>query len=108
MPLDHDEEACCFLLFSLCFVLHTPSSCSKLGFVDLMPDPPLVSILAGRKLVTKVCRFVPVAEVRRWQMHLPCQALMALVNVNRLPNGSAIDMSLVPQGICSIPGRAYL
>ena len=41
-------------------------------------------------------------------MHLPCQVLMALVNVNLLPNGSAIDISLVPQGICSIPGRAYL
>jgi hypothetical protein len=36
------------------------------------------------------------------------QALMALVNVNLLPKGSATDMSLVPQGICSIPGRAYL
>jgi len=33
---------------------------------------------------------------------------MALVNVNLLPKGSAIDMSLVPQGISSIPGRAYL
>ena len=33
---------------------------------------------------------------------------MALVNVNLLPKGSAIDMSLVPQGIFSMPGRAYL
>ena len=42
------------------------------------------------------------------KVHAPCQVLMALVNVNRLPKGSATDMSLVPQGISSIPGRAYL
>ena len=31
-------------------------------------------------------------------MQLPCQVLMALVNVNLLPKGSATDMSLVPRG----------
>ena len=36
------------------------------------------------------------------------QVLMALVNVNRLPNGSDTDMSLLPHGIFSIPGRAFL
>lgn len=34
--------------------------------------------------------------------------LIAVVNVSLFPNGSWIDMSLVPQGMSSIPGRAYL
>ena len=34
--------------------------------------------------------------------------LMALVNVNRFPNGSDTDISLLPHGIFSIPGRAFL
>lgn len=38
------------------------------------------------------------------RVHLACQMLIALVNVNRLPKGSATDMSLLPQGISSIPG----
>jgi hypothetical protein len=41
-------------------------------------------------------------------LNLACQVVIALVNVNRLPKGSATDTSLLPQGISSIPGRAYL
>jgi hypothetical protein len=36
------------------------------------------------------------------------QVLMAVVKVSRLPNGSFTDMSRVPHGMFSIPGRAYL
>ena len=36
-----------------------------------------------------------------------CYVLIAVVNVNRFPNGSFTDISRVPQGIASIPGRAY-
>jgi hypothetical protein len=58
----------------------------------------------GANAKTSLMVFVPAF----WKINLPCQALMALVNVNLLPKGSATDMSLVPQGIFSIPGRAYL
>src|SRR5262249_53069329 len=37
-----------------------------------------------------------------------CQVLLPVVNVSLLPNGSFTDISRVPQGIASIPGRAYL
>ena len=38
----------------------------------------------------------------------PAQVLMALVKVKRLPNGSDTDISLLPHGFFSIPGRAFL
>ena len=85
-----------------CFtLLHFVTS---LGFVNLMRGGRM---LAKRKLPTEDADLC-LPSMRGGKMHLPCQLLMALVNVNLLPNGSAIDMSLVPQGICSIPGRAYL
>ena len=73
-----------------------------------MPDTPLVQTLARRNLAAEGIGDLCPPTCGGYKVHLPCQVLMALVNVNRLPKGSAIDMSLVPQGISSIPGRAYL
>ena len=51
--------------------------------------------------------FKPMVTERLW--HLAYQVLMAaVVNVSLLPNGSRIVISLVPQGMSSIPGLAYL
>jgi SAM-dependent methyltransferase len=39
---------------------------------------------------------------------IACQVLIAVVNVSLLPKGSFTDISRVPHGISSMPGRAYL